>query len=154
MIDLPGLFEDAAAWWLIIGLVLFLLELATFSLFLIWAGAAAIIVGVLLLIVDIPLAAQLVIFSVLGVALTYLGRAYFAKSKAYQATDRPTLNNRLDELVGRQVTALGDFSGHDGTVKVGDSQWAARSRGPAAVKDGSPLQVVEIEGMILVVEPV
>jgi len=54
MLDLPGLFEDAAAWWLIIGLVLFLLELATFSLFLIWAGAAALIMGLLLLVVDIP----------------------------------------------------------------------------------------------------
>ncbi|MEL6279858.1 MAG: NfeD family protein [Pseudomonadota bacterium] len=153
MLDLPGLFEDAAAWWLIIGLVLFLLELATFSLFLIWAGAAALIMGLLLLVVDIPVTAQLVIFSVLGVTLTYLGRAYFAKSRSYQESDRPNLNNRLAEMVGKQVVALGDFGAGHGTVKVGDSQWAARAPGDGAVRDGETLKVVDVDGTTLIVEP-
>lgn len=153
MSDLPSLFEDAASWWLIIGLILFLLELATFSLFLIWAGAAAIIMGLLLLAVDMPVAAQLALFAVLGVTLTYLGRAYFARSKAYQESDRPNLNNKLADLIGRRVTAIGDFNAGHGTVKVGDSQWSALMRDTAPVKDGDMLTVVEVDGMTLVVAP-
>ena len=149
--------ETAFWWWLGLCLVLILLEMATMSLFLLWPGLAAALVAVVVFIAPgLELAPQLILFSAISVALTYLGRGYFSSSFGKEESDRPMLNQRGVQMIGRKVTALRDFENGVGSVQVDDGQWQARldaDAGDAVVASGSVLTVRDVDGVTLVVAP-
>lgn len=140
----------AAHWlWLILAAVLATAELIAPGVFLIWIGAAAVLTGVLTLLLPIPPVVQFLLFAALSVGAVYLGRRYLRDNPI--VSDDPLLNDRGNRLIGSIVTAVEPVDALSGRVKVGDGVWSARGA-EAAV--GDRLRVTGTDGAVLVVERV
>lgn len=151
-------FVDLSAhWiWLIAGGVLILLELLTGTTFLLWPGVAAILfAGVVAVASSLSPAFQLVLYAALSLLLTVVGRNYLGVRPGRWTSDRPHLNDRSAQLIGRRVIAAEDFVAGAGAVTVGDTRWNARldEAQEAAVAAGAALVIKGVDGVQLLVAP-
>jgi inner membrane protein len=135
--------------WLIAAAVLGIAELLVPGVYLIWIGLAALIVGVLTLLLPLPVAAQFLLFAVMAFAAVYWGRRYLSQNPIISSD--PKLNDRSARLVGSIVTAVEPVDALQGRVKVGDSVWSARGSDAAV---GDRLRVTGADGNVLTVERV
>ena len=134
--------------WVIAGVVLLVLEMIAPGAFMLWLGLAAIVVGLLSLVIDWSWQAQCAVFVVLSAAAFPLWRRLASKAKA--TTDQPFLNQRAQALVGRVFTLEKPIIDGAGTIAVDDTVW--RARGPD-LSAGSRVRVTGTEGGLLIVEP-
>lgn len=134
-------------WW-VLGLLLLVAEmLSPTGFFLLWIGAAAILVGGLAWgIPALTWEPQLLLFGVLSVGSFFVWRHFRAKETA---SDQPTLNRRGHSYVGRTFTLNTPIVNGIGTLHVDDSQW--RITGPD-VAAGAQVRVVAADGTSLRVE--
>lgn len=141
------LFGIDAPWlWLIGGVVLGIAEMVLPGVYLMWIGGAAVLTGILALLLPIGFAAQFAVFSIATIAAIYLGRNMLAKNPII--SDDPKLNDRGARLVGLIVTAVEPVDSAHGRVKVGDSVWSARGTDAAV---GDRLRVTGTDGNVLLV---
>ncbi len=134
-------------WW-VIGIVLGILEVFVSGTVLIWFGAAAIVVGLVLLVVpSLPWQAQFTLFSVLAVSSLFAWRAYVRRHPDTEGD--PRLNRRGEQMVGRRLTLEAPIVNGFGQVNVDDSRW--KVRGPD-LPAGTRIHVVSVDGTVLVVE--
>ncbi|MEM7190603.1 MAG: NfeD family protein [Pseudomonadota bacterium] len=141
-------------WWVAAAFVLGVIEILTFSYFLIWPGLAALLTAVMLwMFPDMSGSAQMAWFAVLAVVLTLVGRYWVMTRKPESQT--PALNNRAVALVGRQAVLIDDLAaGSLGNVEVDGIRWRARlSENAEGAARGDRLRVASAEGMVLVLEP-
>ncbi len=139
-----------APWlWLIGGVLLGIAEMIVPGVYLMWIGGAAVLTGLVALVLPNGVAAQFAIFTVVTIAAIYLGRRFLAANPIASAD--PLLNDRSARLVGSIVVAVAPVDALQGRVKVGDSVWSARGTSAAV---GDRLRVVGVEGGILIVETV
>jgi membrane protein implicated in regulation of membrane protease activity len=135
--------------WGCLALLLVAAEVLAPGAFLLWLGIAAGAVFLLLLVLPgLPALAQVVAFLVFAAASIGAYRRFFRGADA--STDRPLLNRRAEQLVGRAFdleTAIVD--GH-GRVKVQDAYWTVT--GPD-LPVGTRVRVVAADSMNLVVRP-
>ena len=134
--------------WAAIALVLIAAETLVPGAFLLWMGIAAAIVWlVLLLFPGLGVLAQVVLFVVLSVVavLAYLrwGR------RRERPSDRPLLNRRAEQHIGRVVPLDRAITGGRGRVKIADAYWDVS--GPA-LEAGTLVRGVAADGMVLRVE--
>ena len=138
------------SWW-ILGVVLLAAELAAPGVFLIWIGAAAIVIGVLSLALwDAAFwtwHVQLLLFAVLSGAFALAGRRFY--SSRNQATDEPNLNRRGESLVGRTATLHEPIAEGRGRIRLDDTWWSVM--GPD-LPAGTQVKVVAASGRDLRVE--
>jgi membrane protein implicated in regulation of membrane protease activity len=154
MDTLIGFLETLTIWhWWGLAAVLLVFELLTGTTYLLWPTAAASLVGLLAAVAP-PFGweAQLVTFAVVTAGLTWVGDRYFPK--IHVRSDRPTLNERAEQLAGQKVIATVDFVAGRGRVRLGDSVWGAvltgeASAAQASVASGAVLEVVGLEGATL-----
>ena len=136
------------AWnWLIVGLVLMALELLAPGVFLLWLGLAALLVGVISLIVDWVWQVQVIAFAAFSVAAVPLWRRVAQQNVANPESE--FLNRRSDALVGRVFTLEKPIVDGSGTVRIDDTVW--RVSGPDCPA-GSRVKVVHADGASLKVE--
>lgn len=141
-------------WWVAIALVLGMIEMLSFSFFLIGPALAALVVAVLLWIVpDMTGAVQVLIFAVFSVGLTLAGRSMWVnRSPGVGASE---LNNRSAQLVGRNAVVIDGFAaGKMGNVEVDGIRWRAQldeAMGATAPAPGDVLRITAARGMTLVV---
>jgi inner membrane protein len=135
--------------WLIAAAVLGITELLVPGVYLIWIGLAALITGVLTLLLPLPVAAQFLLFAIMAFAAVYFGRRYLVQNPI--TSSDPKLNDRGARLVGSIVTAVEPVDALQGRVKVGDSVWSARGSDAAI---GDRLRVTGADGNVLTVERV
>lgn len=144
---------DLTAWqlWLAVGFVLLFAEMVAPGIFLLWFGAAALVVGVLVwLIPALAWPLQALLFAVISAALVLYYRHLRAKYDT-EASDQPLLNNPLEQMVG-QVHALHTaIENGRGRVKIGDALWSVSG---ADLPAGQRVKVTAIDDMVLMVEPV
>lgn len=133
--------------WLALGLLLAVGEMAIPGVFLIWLAGAAIVTGLVTWIVPIGLPLQVVLFSVLALASVFAGRNWLRRNPV-EAAD-PKMNDRGARLVGQTVTVTSAIDGGEGRVRVGDGEWLAR--GPDA-EPGTRMRVSGHDGTSLIVE--
>jgi inner membrane protein len=138
---------EAYQGWLILGLALGIAEIVMPGIFLIWVALAAAITGVLTFILPIGLSVQIVIFAVLCVVSTYIGRRMYAADPG--ETQDPLLNDRTARLIGEIVTVSGSIEAGRGRVKVGDSEWPCKGPDMAI---GARAKVIGADGSVLLVE--
>lgn len=136
--------------WLAGGLVLLVAEVLAPGLFMFWLGLAALGTGVVVQLFDPPLGVKVVTFAVLAaIAITAAMRLRRLDSHAARS-----INTAESGLVGRPAHALG-FTGRQGRVRLGDSDWQARLADDAAPPEpGALLEVVGVNGTVLIVRAV
>jgi len=144
-----NLFEHLIFWhWLLFAAVLFIFELVTGSGFLFWTGISATIVGVFLWIFpDVGWAMQLVGFAVLGIISAVLWWLYLKRHPI--KTDRPLLNKRSEQYVGRVFTLDAPIVNGLGKIHVDDSMWRVRCQDMPA---GTRVRIIGVDGVILIGE--
>lgn len=135
-------------WW-ILAAVLLILEVFSPAAFFIWIGLAAGLVGLALWAVDLSWQMQFLLFGVLSVVCVVLGRSWFKRNPI--ETDKPNLNRRGQELIGKVFNVEQAITNGSGRIRVGDSTWKANG---LDVPVGKKVKVVGIESAVLQVESV
>lgn len=136
--------------WLIAGLALCAAEIVAPGVFLLWIGLAALTLGVVELLVAIPFAWSLVLFGVLAVAFSLVGRRLYGSWQSGQ--DQP-LNRRAQALTGRVLVLSEPIVAGSGRAHVQDTVW--RVAGPD-LPAGAKVRVTGVMdgGVVLTVEAV
>ena len=142
-------FDHLEFWhWLILALLLAGIEMLTPGFFAIWLGGAALITGLLVLVVPgMSWEGQLVLFAVLAV-VSVLGWYRFGRRMRI-ATEDATLNRRGDSLIGRSGDLVEPIVNGRGRVKIDDSVWRAEGNDAPL---GTRVTVTGVQGAILKVE--
>ena len=141
----------SATRWMILGIVLLGLELATGTTYILWVAAAAILLAGVTFVLPIGWVIQFILFFILSLVLLVLGHIYVRpKFKGGEPSD---LNDRSRAMVGQRVKAVSDFEVGKGRVQVGDTQWAA-ALDTGNAKTGDELRIVSVIGATLQVEAV
>ena len=132
--------------WMLAGAGLVALELlAGGELWLLLAGMAAVLVGLVALAGVESLALQLLVFSLLGCSV------YLVKSRLLPA--RRT-DEAIPTLVGELGVAVTEIApGRAGKAEFRGTQWTARSADDRTLAAGAGVRVVWVEGVSLYVEP-
>lgn len=134
-------------WW-IIGVALVILELLAPAFFFLWLGFSAGIVGFLLLFFpELGWKTQLLSFSTLSVISIFISREYLKKSPT--PTDRPTLNRRGSQYIGRIFTLTDPIKDGVGRIHVDDSSWKIMG---ADLEAGNKIRVTAVDGTTLRIE--
>jgi inner membrane protein len=136
--------------WVLIGLALLVLEIATPGGFVaLFFGVSAILVGgIAALGMSEPLSLQLIFFSVLSVGALALLR------KPLQAKLNVGPRRAVDSFVGEAATALEDLpAGGVGSVELRGSTWKARNASVGAIPKGGRCLVERREGLTLFIRP-
>ena len=134
--------------WMIGGVLLLIAEIIAPGFFLVFIGAAALATGVFTLLFGMPLAFQLILFTIYTLVAVMIGRKVYA-NRATDSSD-PLLNDRSGRLVGKSVTVIEAVDEYSGRVRVGDSEWSARG-GPG--RPGERVRITGVDGNCLLVEP-
>jgi membrane protein implicated in regulation of membrane protease activity len=131
--------------WLAVGAVFLVFEVPTASGYLLWPAASAGAVGVLTLWLNISPPYQLVVFAVLTIITTILGRRFMPRRQAHE--EGPDISNRASRLAGRFGKAVAPFSAGQGRVFVDGAEWQAElEAGVDAPEPGSRIEVVSVQG--------
>lgn len=157
MLELFGQQITPAMAWLAAGLALLLLEVTTGTLWMLWPGLAALVFAIVAaLFPELAAPVQLILFAATAAALTVLGQRYLKSRVGGRASDRPELNDRAAQLIGRHVTLIGRFENGYGAVRLDDGQWNARLQTGDGhdVAPGAHLKIIAVEGVSLVVAPI
>ncbi len=136
-------------WWVIAGLLL-IVEIFAPGTYFLWLGMSAAIVGVITLIgPDVGWQYQFLLFGIFGIVNIALWRMYQKKHPA--KTDRPTLNRRGEQYVGRAFTLSEPIINGLGKIRVDDSTWKIEG---ADCPIGTQIIVTGVDGTILKVSVV
>ncbi len=133
--------------WVVAGLVLLVLEMATPGMFLMFFGAAAIVVGVVAGAgLGLPLWAELLAFSVLSIASLLLFRGPLLRRMKSRPEDPPI----VDDLSGERGTTMVDIAaGERGRVELRGTVWTGFNAGEETLASGARFRVVRAEGLTL-----
>ena len=142
------LIEINAYHWIALGLILFAAEALGAAGFLLGTAAAALVVGLLSLMVPgLGIAAEFALFAVIAVAASLL---YIKVFRDEQATTPDDLNHRAAHLIGREFELAEDLHGGDGRVQIGDTFWHVHA--DEALSKGARVRVVSADAMALKVD--
>lgn len=141
--------ENAPWSWIIAGLVLLALELAVPGGYLLWLGIAGILTGFIVMFQPLDWPVQWLIFGALSL-VAILVWVRVTRRRGAQ-TDRPLLNLRGEQFVGREVVLDRPIEGGFGRLGLGDTVW--RIAGPD-LPAGQKVRIVGAEGPVLRVEPI
>ena len=132
--------------WIVLGLVLIALELATpGGFYVIFFGAAALAVGALVLLKVVePIWAQWLLFPVIALVLLRLFRQpLVGKLKVGQ-------DHEVDTLIGEVAVPAGDIApGQHGRAELRGSSWSARNVDTSTLAAGQRCRVVAVQGLML-----
>ncbi|MBB3855377.1 hypothetical protein FHY29_000752 [Xanthomonas arboricola] len=131
--------------WAVLALLLIAAETLVPGAFLLWMGIAAAAVCVLVLALPgMSLLLQIIAFVLLSFVSVQVYRSWF-RGKGRQS-DRPLLNRRAEQLIGRCVVLDQAIHEGRGRAKVDDAFWVVS--GPD-LPAGTPVRIVGVDGMTL-----
>lgn len=134
--------------WAIIGLLLLIGEALGAAGFLLGLAVSAGLVSLLLALgFDLVMSAQLIIFSVIGVLLSWRLSIWFKQREQHQ--DHPLLNDRAAQLVGRVAIIQNVMGSGAYKVSVGDTLWMAK--GPDGLNCNDQVTVIEAQQNLLII---
>jgi membrane protein implicated in regulation of membrane protease activity len=135
--------------WLILGAILFALDVMAPGFYLVWFGIASAAVGLMMFAVPLPNPWPLAVFSAASLVSLFIGRALWGSHRERES-DRPLLNQRGRQLVGQTFVLSEPISGGRGRAKVGDTIWTVTGPNLPA---GELVRVTSADGIVLKVEP-
>ena len=134
--------------WLILAAILFVLEITSPGIFLMWFGVAAAATALIAFTYDISWQWQLIWFCGLSLAAVLLAAKYLRKHPL--ESERPLLNERAVQLIGQSFDLVDPIVNGRGSIKTGDTIW--RVEGPELDK-GARIKVIGADGTLLKVVP-
>ncbi len=143
-------FAEIVFWhWWVAAVAFMVLEVFAPGTLFLWIGVAAGVVGLLLLVFpEIAWQHQFMVFAAVAVVTVVGWRIYHRKHPTQ--TDRPTLNRRGEQYVGRILELDQGIVNGSGKVRVDDSTWKVQG---ADLPAGARVKVIAVEGTVLTVEP-
>ncbi len=136
--------------WLLLGAILLIFEVITGSGFLFWIGMSAVMIGVVLWVFpEMSWITQLLGFAVLGLMTAIIWWLYLKRHPI--GTDRPLLNKRSEQYIGRIFTLDSPVVNGLGKIRVDDSTWRVRCRD---LPSGTRIRITGVDGVILLAEKV
>jgi inner membrane protein len=134
--------------WFILGAVLLVVEMTIGGFFFLWPGVAALIVGLIYLVVPgMSLEIALILFAILSLLSAYAWRAYRQKNPL--TSPEPALNQRSNQYIGRTFVLGQATQSGVGEITADGAVW--RTRGPD-LPAGARVKVVGVDGNRLLVE--
>ena len=133
--------------WLILAAILFVLEVMSPGIFLMWFGMAAAVTALIAFAYDISWQWQLLWFC--GLSLAALLAAKYLRKHPLES-ERPLLNERAVQLIGQSFDLIDPIVNGRGSIKTGDTIW--RVEGPELSK-GARIKVIGADGTLLKVVP-
>ncbi|WP_438751857.1 NfeD family protein [Pararhizobium sp. O133] len=138
------------SWW-VLGLVLLAAEVVAPGVFLVWIGIAAILTGLVSLVLWEAgfwvWQLQLVFFAILSIAAVFVGRRLLARSG--NVSDEPLLNQRGASLIGRTAVLEQPIAEGRGRIRLDDTTWTVN--GPD-LPSGTRVKVIGANSGRLTVE--
>jgi inner membrane protein len=134
--------------WLILAAILFVLEVMSPGIFLMWFGMAAVVTALLAFVFNIFWQWQLIVFCALSLTAVLLAAKYLRRHPL--ESERPLLNQRAVQLIGQSFDLIDPIVNGRGSIKTGDTIW--RVEGPELPK-GARIKVVGADGTLLKVVP-
>jgi membrane protein implicated in regulation of membrane protease activity len=134
--------------WLILAAILFVLEVMSPGIFLMWFGMAAAVTALIAFVFAISWQWQLIFFCGLSLTAVLLAAKYLRKHPL--ESERPLLNERAVQLIGQSFDLVDPIVNGRGSIKTGDTIW--RVQGPELPK-GARIKVVGADGTLLKVVP-
>ena len=131
-------------------MALFAAEALLPGAFLLWLGfAAAALALILVLLPDLGLVTQCIVFALLALASAGLG--WKLRGQRVERNDSPLLNRRSAQLVGRTLPLVQPIINGRGQVRIDDAYWVVE--GPD-LPLGAKVRVIAADTMLLRVVPV
>ncbi len=138
MTDLTAFLLSHPMWaWLAIGAVFLIVEVITGSGWLLWPAGSAAFVGLLIFFAPLGAPVQAVLFAVLTIVTTYVGRRYL-RNVHVPGRD---VNDPHARLIGHRGKMVGDDR-----VFVDGKEWSAELEGDGALVAGAPVVVTALLG--------
>jgi len=135
--------------WLVLGLILLIVEMATGTTYLLWPAVAAFVTALIALIAPTNWIAEVAVFAVLIIVLTYFGHPLVKRWRNEHAAQG--LNERNLAMIGKRGV-VANFANGAGSVKIADTIWRAVSED--ALEAGQSVEVAGVEGVTLKVKRV
>ncbi|MGY3265414.1 NfeD family protein [Lysobacter sp. HA35] len=135
--------------WALVALVLIAAEIIAPGAFMLWLGIAAAATCVLVVAMPgVALVWQMIAFALLSVLSVFVYLRFFRTHG--RDSDRPSLNRRAEQMVGRVVPLMAPIIDGHGRVQIADAIWDVE--GPD-LPLGARVRVVGVRGMTLEVRP-
>jgi membrane protein implicated in regulation of membrane protease activity len=144
-------FLNVTHWhWFALAVALAGFEMLSMSFFLIFPALSAVLVGLIVYVEpSLDWRVQVLIFAVLSVATTMIGRAWIRKLRA--ADGPPTVNVRGQTYLGRRVRTTDALENGRGRLRMDDTWWTARSVDGAPIDADILVEVADVDGTTLLV---
>lgn len=143
--------EHLWAVWLGVALLLACAEMLTLDLTLLMLAAGALAAAGVAVVLPGLWVVQVLVGAVVAVAMLGLLRP----SLLAKVRNAPGYRNSLSQLLGSQGVATAEINASGGEVKVAGQIWAARTVDPRMmVAEGAKVEIYEVDGTTLVVNPV
>jgi inner membrane protein len=130
--------------WLVLGLILLIVEMATGTTYLLWPAVAAFVTALVALIFPTNWIAEMALFAVLIIVLTYFGHPLVKRWRDEGAASG--LNERNLTMIGKRGV-VANFANGVGSVKIADTIWRAVSE--EALEAGQNVEVAGVDGVTL-----
>ncbi len=128
--------------WIAVGGVFLIGELLSGSGWLLWPAGSAAVVAVVTRFANLGWPQEVVLFVVVAILATYVGRRYLPPAPKGQGD----INDPTPRLIGQQGEAVGAFEAGLGRVFVDGKEWAAELEGGGDLAAHAKVVVTEILG--------
>lgn len=134
--------------WVILAGMFFIIEIATVGFLVFWFGIGALIAMLVSLFVD-NLIIQTTVFILSSTLLLFLTRPF-----ANKFAQNDNVQTNAFSIIGKRgiVTKAIDPVSGQGQIKVGTEVWSAKSANEVKIKEGSEVEILEINGVKAVVK--
>lgn len=139
--------------WFTLAIILAGFEIVSMSFFLLFPAGAAVIVGLAFgFEPDLDWRLQLVLFAVISVAATVIGRPYLVRVR--QGTPAETVNVRGRLYVGRRIRLAAPLDEGRGRIQIDDGWWNVVSESGETIAAAELVEVTGVEGATIRVRAV
>jgi len=132
-------------YWIIFGLILFIIEMFTPAMFFLNLAIAAFITA-LAAWLGLSLSVQVFVFAAISLLLLLFLRPYFLRHKPKSVAEI------TDTYVGKQAKTLEPTDEFEGRIKIYDEEWKARSS--SKIDAGKKVKILKSENLIMYVEEI
>jgi membrane protein implicated in regulation of membrane protease activity len=146
--------QTAPFWyWFVLAVALLIVEISTGTTYFLWPAAAAFITGFAdIFPLDGAWRAQLLLFAVITIALTIFATPRVKPLLTRGQVDHHTLNERGAQKIGKRARVEEGFLAGEGKVRFGDTVWLARGEAGENFEAGANVEIVRVDGALLVVK--